>query len=115
MVIGLNYGYERALKIAIPAVRIAVAKELRKNHRISEHDIAVCLGIAQAAISKYLNGRYSKNVEKVVSAIESKGMQHRVVKEILSKGKEANVSKAIDEVASRAILVGMVQKEGEKD
>ncbi len=101
----LNYEYERALKFTIPAVRIAVAKELRKTHRINEHEIAGRLGIAQAAISKYLNGRYSKEVRRMVDAVESRGLQHRIVNAILSKNEDADVAEAIDDVASSAALV----------
>jgi predicted transcriptional regulator len=103
--VGLNYGYERAMRETIPAVRIAIAKALRESYGMKEIEIANQLGIAQAAVSKYLGGRYSKGVGRLVGIIESRGLHRRIVNSIISRKKAEEVAEMVDEAASDPALV----------
>jgi predicted transcriptional regulator len=63
-------GYERAYKEIIPAARAALIIELKKKYDIKEEAISKYVGITQAAISKYLNGRYSTRIKEIVEKID---------------------------------------------
>ncbi len=95
----MNYRYEMAIRLAIPAVRVAVSDTLSKRHNMSETDIAKGLGIAQAAVSKYLSGNYSPKIRAIAKFIESENMHIRIVEAILKKKRE-NLGDMIDRVAS---------------
>jgi predicted transcriptional regulator len=95
----LNYNYEMALRLTIPAVRIAVSSTLSKKYAMSETDIAKNLGIAQAAVSKYLSENYSPKIGAIVKFIESNRMEMEIVDTIL-KEKSQNLGNMIDKLAS---------------
>ena len=101
----MYYNYEKAMKITIPAVRAAVSVDLDRNHKMSETDIAKSLGIAQAAVSKYLSGNYSKKIGSLVKFIESKNLQKEAVGAILSKKGGDYIMNRIDSIASDKSLV----------
>ena len=54
--------YEKADKEIVPAARLFIASELKRRYNMKEQEIADLLGVAQAAVSKYLNDRYSEKV-----------------------------------------------------
>ncbi len=62
--------YEKAYKEIIPAARAALIVELSKNHGIKEDAISEYVGITQAAISKYLNGKYSDRIKSTMEKID---------------------------------------------
>ncbi len=61
--------YEKAEKEIVPAARLFIAAELKRRYDMKEQEIANLLGVAQAAVSKYLNGRYSEKVSELKEAI----------------------------------------------
>jgi predicted transcriptional regulator len=63
-------GYEKAYKEVIPAARAALIAELKKKYNIKEEAISEYLGITQAAISKYLNGKYSARIKEIEGQID---------------------------------------------
>jgi predicted transcriptional regulator len=58
---------EVAVKYFIPATRASIAKILVNKYNFSQPEIALKLGITQAAVSKYLNGKYSNKIKKLES------------------------------------------------
>lgn len=61
--------YEVAVKQVIPAARLSIIKSLNSKYRLNETQISRIMGISQAAVSKYLSGKYSDGVvhmEKMV-------------------------------------------------
>ncbi len=64
-------GYQRASKEIVPAARLLIAKQLKEKYNMSETNIAAVMGVAQAAVSKYLNGKYSKTVERVSRELDA--------------------------------------------
>jgi predicted transcriptional regulator len=93
------------MKLTIPAVRAAVARSLVKDHGMSEVDVADGFGIAQAAVSKYLNGKYSEKTKKVVSLLTSKGMHEEIVEAFMEKKRADYISALVDKVASSRALM----------
>ena len=63
-------GYELASKEVVPAARLAIAKALKERYNLTESNIANILGVAQAAVSKYLNDKYSISVEEMYEKID---------------------------------------------
>lgn len=92
------------MRITIPAVRIAVAVALNRKG-MSETAIAKRLGIAQAAVSKYINGDYSKKVGRLVDLILDKKLQARIVLSASRTGSVEQISGLIDRAASERDLV----------
>ena len=98
---------EKAIKFTLPAVRIAVASALVREHKFRQADAALALGVAQAQVSKYLHGRYSARVRRLYIGVERSGIHKRIVRLALSGKGTAVISKRIEEAASSARLVGM--------
>lgn len=63
-------GYEKAADEVIPAARILIARQLRAKYNLTESNIARILGVAQAAVSKYLNGECSDAVEAATKEVD---------------------------------------------
>ena len=57
--------YEKADKEVIPAARLFIATALKKRYNMTEQEIADRLGVAQAAVSKYLNGKSSVKIAEI--------------------------------------------------
>lgn len=96
---------EKVIRFTIPALRVAVSRELKDRYGMSESDIARNLGVAQAAVSKYLNGIYSKGTGKLVDFIVLKHMHYGIVKSIVNGSEPRETARAIDRTASEKALV----------
>ena len=66
---GIHVDYEKADKEIIPAARLFIATVLKKRYNMTEQDIADRLGVAQAAVSKYLNGKSSARIAEIKETI----------------------------------------------
>lgn len=65
--------YENMVKEFLPALRISAARKMRKEYGLNQAKIAGLLDTTQAAVSKYLSGRYSievKRFEKTLNETE---------------------------------------------
>ncbi len=66
----MNYvNCEKLIKVSLPAIRIALASSLKDEYGLGQEGIAERLGITQASVSKYSNGRYSVDIAKLSKAI----------------------------------------------
>lgn len=101
----LNFSYEKAIKSTIPAIRTTVAIELKRKHHMNETEIAKILGIAQAAVSKYLSGSRSPKIDKLARFVAANHMQDKVVKAILSKKGQEEINNQIDKAAAQRSLI----------
>ncbi|MCW6160464.1 MAG: helix-turn-helix domain-containing protein [Candidatus Micrarchaeales archaeon] len=72
---------------------------------MSQQQIAKRLGVAQAAISKYLSGGYSQRIKMVEKIIEKKGYEIPIAKMIASKKDRETVSLKVDELAANGYIV----------
>ncbi len=94
----MQNGYERASKEIVPAARVVIARRLKEKYNMTETDIAKILGIAQAAVSKYLNEDYSKLVESTAHEINMDEIDRYIEK--ISKGDQIAVKKCICSVCN---------------
>jgi predicted transcriptional regulator len=96
---------DEIFKITIPAVRIAIAKSLNKKYKMNQSEIAKRLGIAQAAVSKYLSNRYSTKIAKVERIITSKKLEQPIIRMIVAKRDKKTISQSIDRLASSGYMI----------
>lgn len=106
----LYYNYEKLVKNTIPAVRIAVSITLKEKYNMSETQIAKRLGIAQAAVSKYLSGNYSPRIGKLVKFVQLGRLQDQIVKAIMAGEEEEEILNRIDKTASNKRLIEKAAK-----
>ncbi len=90
----------RLTRISIPAARLAVAVELRRNGRMNQSDIAKLLGVAQAAISKYENGKLSGKISMLAKFMVESGIAEKAARGISRNASKSSVAKEIDAIAS---------------
>lgn len=64
--------YEVAADETVPIARSIIAKELIEKYSLKETEVADYLGVAQAAISKYVTEKYSENLKGRIEEIEKK-------------------------------------------
>lgn len=74
------------MRIIVPAMRVAVAKKLRERG-MRQAEIAKRLGVAQAAVSKYLNRGYSERIAILERRIAQNKLDSRIVELALSGDK----------------------------
>jgi predicted transcriptional regulator len=72
--------YELAANGTVPAIRASLSVVLARKYGMRECSIAEALGITQAAVSKYLSGKYSSKI---------KSLQKSINKELLLKSAES--------------------------
>ena len=86
-------GYERAANEVVPAARIVIAKQLKSRYNMTESSIAGVLGVAQAAVSKYLNGKCSPTVAAVCKEVGTQHLDPHI--EAIAKGDKAELKHCI--------------------
>jgi predicted transcriptional regulator len=103
----LNYECEGAMRLTIPAMRIAVAKSLKNDHGWSEGRIAKALGIVQPAVSKYMTGNYAPELDAIVKEALSRGLQRPIVEAILKNAGIERINGLIDKASSDKRLISL--------
>ena len=88
-------------KVILPAVRINIAKQLDSKYDLRQKEIAGKLGVAQVAISKYLNGNYSESLKKAVKKIEQSGMIDGAVTKLVKMDSADEVDVVVSELCTR--------------
>lgn len=84
-------GYERAYKEIVPAARAALILELKEKYHIKEEAISEYLGITQAAISKYVNGKYSSKIKEIAEKMDRKTIEEYAA--MIASGRPEMVNK----------------------
>ena len=91
-------GYERAYKEIVPAARAALILELKKKYKIKEEAISEYIGVTQAAISKYVNGKFSDEIKGVMEGIDKQVTESHAQQ--VAKGESGAVNEYICTVCS---------------
>lgn len=80
---------EEIYKVYIPAIKAKVIRILRDSYGMTQVEIAQCLGMTQAAVSKSLTGKHSLNVIQMMERKDvikfSDQMARKIVKKKLRK------------------------------
>ena len=88
-------------KVILPAVRVNIAKQLDKKYGLSQKEIAQRLGVAQVAVSKYLNGNYSGALKKVANRINESGIIDSATIVAVEAGNRETVGKLVNDLCAR--------------
>ena len=96
---------DRSIKLSIPAIRISVAQLLEKEYRLDQQTIAMRLGVTQAAVSKYLNGKHSYTTFVLMDFIKKRGIDRKIAKLIASGCNIKEVNLQIDRAASSPYIL----------
>ncbi len=78
--------YENMVKEFLPALRASSARMMAEQYKISQEKIAELLETTQAAVSKYLNGKYSDKVKELEKTLNQNQVSE-FVKTILDEKK----------------------------
>ena len=89
----MTNGYERASDEIIPAARVAIARTLKEKYGMNESRIAEILGVAQAAVSKYLNNKCSASVASLCGSIERSDLSPYMA--AIAKGDKARLRECV--------------------
>lgn len=92
------------VKVVLPAIRASVAEAMHNDYGYSQERIANKLGVVQVAVSKYLHGRYSKDISNAKKYIVQHGLDRAVVSKIAKGGNRKQIDGAIDELCDRLIV-----------
>lgn len=96
---------KKITKFVLPAVRAAVAEELKEKYNYTQEEIANALGVVQVAVSKYLNKRYSKKIEEIKEYIKSKALADEIVKSIVNKEEKEKIENKINLLCENKELI----------
>jgi predicted transcriptional regulator len=88
------------IRTAIPAVRVAVARLLKRKYNMGQQEIADRLGITQASVNKYINGDYSDRIGRNAAWVSSVGLDSKIAKLVASGRGADTVNRSIDLAAS---------------
>ncbi|MEM5773157.1 MAG: helix-turn-helix domain-containing protein [Candidatus Aenigmatarchaeota archaeon] len=87
----------------IPAVRVKATKQLYAKG-LKQEEIAKKLGLTQAAISKYLTGKYTEEIRKLEKSETVKKISDEIVKAILKKSfKSSDFQKIVCEYCKKGM------------
>lgn len=89
----MTNGYEKAANEVVPAARVVIARQLKERYNLTEANIARILGVAQAAVSKYLNSEYSVTVDAASRRIDIAAVDARI--DAIAKGDQSELKKYI--------------------
>jgi predicted transcriptional regulator len=92
----------RITKELVPAVRAYIIDLMSSRYRYTQKEIAGRLGIAQVAVSKYLNGRYSDEVARL-KAVVGREMDAQTIRVIMRSRNAADTEREIERFCERFI------------
>ena len=99
-------------RLVLPAIRISISESLSTEHKYTQQQISDKLGIVQVAVSKYVNGKYSKEVREVKEYIEREGLCEQILKGILKGSTPKEIERKIDALCNDADLLQFAIGEG---
>ncbi len=89
----------------IPAVRAYLADVMYTKYHYKQQEIANRLGLAQVAVSKYINMKYSSSVARAKAGIARRIAGTAFVKEILESKDPDEVNRRIERLCEEQIGV----------
>ncbi len=92
----------------LPAVRAYTAEQLSRKYNLTQTEIAMRLGIAQVAVSKYLNGKYSSKVKSMKDRIGRSNKANEVVGRVAGMTSAVAVGSVINELCTALLSDGSV-------
>lgn len=103
----MDLGCARITKVILPAIRASVAESLMRDEGYTQEEIARSLGVAQVAVSKYLNGHYSDEVARMKQQIRGRKLDRGIVRGIVHERSPVQTSREIDALCARIFKMEM--------
>lgn len=97
---------DKIAKVLLPAIRINIAEEMQLEYNLSQQEIADRLGIAQVAVSKYLNGKYSSTVKRMRDYIRDNKLTDNIARKAAENGKASDIRDMINELCTSIAFDG---------
>ncbi len=88
-IIKLNNNEINNIESILPAIRASATKIMAKNYNLTQQKIALLLSLTQAAVSKYINNKYSAKIKKIETAFNKKTINTFVEYKINGQNKKA--------------------------
>ncbi len=95
------------IKVVLPAVRASIAETLRKKYGYKQEEIARRLGVVQVAVSKYLSGKHSKDIEQLKNYIMEHRLNGAIVKKLVADGPSKKTDAEIDTLCEKLVAVNI--------
>lgn len=95
-------------KFVLPAIRINIAEQLGRKYKLNQKEIADRLGVAQVAVSKYLNGDYSDSLKKVVERVKTSGIVDGKVIEAAKAKDPQEIGRMVNGLCSKFVTRDLV-------
>lgn len=83
-------------RLILPAIRASIAEIMSKQYRYKQEEIADKLGIVQVAVSKYLNNKYSPDIERLKDYILERKLSDSIADDIARGKPEDEIGTEID-------------------
>lgn len=80
---------ELNIEIILPSIRASATKIMTKKYKLTQQKIAALLGLTQAAVSKYINNKYSIKIKKIEDTLDKKTLSEFVKYKIKGQNKKA--------------------------
>ena len=90
-------------KLILPAIRINIAEQLGGRYKLNQKEIADILGVAQVAVSKYLNGNYSGSLKRTAGKIRASGIVDSMVINAARSEKPKEVERIVNDLCAKVI------------
>lgn len=97
---------KKLTKQILPAVRASIAETMSKKYNYTQEAIAAKLGVVQVAVSKYLNNKYSKEIELIKSYILKNNLNSGIIEDIMDSRDAATINQTIMKLCERIINEG---------
>ena len=92
----------------LPAVRAYTAEQLSRKYSMTQAEIAIRLGIAQVAVSKYLNGKYSEKVRRMKERVGKSRKVDGVVSRVAGMTNAIDVGSVINDLCTSLLYDDLV-------
>ncbi|MDE1873795.1 MAG: helix-turn-helix domain-containing protein [Candidatus Micrarchaeota archaeon] len=93
------------VRSVLPAVRASVATAMHERYGYSQKAIAERLGVVQVAVSKYLRGKYSKDITRLKGYITRNRLSDSIVEKIAKGESRQQIDSDIDALCDRLVVL----------
>lgn len=94
---------EPIVSVIIPSIRYALAHILYEKYTLKQAQVALTLGITQAAVNKYINERCSDKIKIIGKTLEQDPTVYKIASKIIHTNTD-EVNQFIDTLASELSL-----------
>ncbi len=95
------------VNVILPAVRASIAETMRKKYGYKQEEIARHIGVVQVAVSKYLGGKHSEEIESLKNYIIEHKLNEEIVRKLVAGGPSKITDTEIDALCEKLVAVDL--------